>query len=353
MEGKLMEQPTQKVLEAFASMPAIDRMAIVLAFTGGSVIDWRSLPIENTEQIEILLAANEIDLQKSNDRNQIRKLISYSVAYLEHIGDAELPSQVQELTNPASLIALASGLNESDPLTRRAACRTLKTLHILRNLMARQLLLHTRTTIERLGHQLFGKLSHAVADFGRSNGRLIDFETSEKTQTSMISKLLVTQDNLSSHIYDRLRCRITVEETEDVLQALRWLFNSVVPFNCILPAHSKNTLMPVAPLLESLPESRLNGDAARGDSTRRPKKFNDSSGSDYRALKFVTEIPVQISTVTDDPRENESEHLGSIVFVQTEIQIVDKLTARENEFGDNSHDAYKRRQIQRIVKRLG
>jgi uncharacterized protein (TIGR04552 family) len=51
----------------------------------------------------------------------------------------------------------------------------------------------------------------------------------------------------------------------------------------------------------------------------------------------------------DDPMF--AEH-GTIVFVQTEFQIIDTRTAENNESGENSHDKYKERQAARVKARL-
>ena len=46
------------------------------------------------------------------------------------------------------------------------------------------------------------------------------------------------------------------------------------------------------------------------------------------------------------------EELGRVVFSLVEFQIFDRETARRNEEGDSSHDRYKRRQHQEVLRRL-
>ena len=41
-----------------------------------------------------------------------------------------------------------------------------------------------------------------------------------------------------------------------------------------------------------------------------------------------------------------------MVFVLTEFQIVDMRTSQANELGENSHERYKERQVQRVKARL-
>ena len=47
-----------------------------------------------------------------------------------------------------------------------------------------------------------------------------------------------------------------------------------------------------------------------------------------------------------------ADELGRVVFALVEFQVLDAATARINEVGDSSHDRYKRRQLQRVLRRL-
>jgi uncharacterized protein (TIGR04552 family) len=58
----------------------------------------------------------------------------------------------------------------------------------------------------------------------------------------------------------------------------------------------------------------------------------------------VDEYLVRIPQADDD--------LGSVIFVLTEFQVMDAETARLNEEGENSHQAYKERQHERVKLRL-
>ncbi|WP_255203701.1 hypothetical protein [Myxococcus sp. AM011] len=52
------------------------------------------------------------------------------------------------------------------------------------------------------------------------------------------------------------------------------------------------------------------------------------------------------------PEEDTRQRKGRVVISLVEFQIVDAETARQNELGENSHEAYKRRQKKRVLKRL-
>ena len=81
--------------------------------------------------------------------------------------------------------------------------------------------------------------------------------------------------------------------------------------------------------------------------------FNECSGPSYRVINFVADLPVRMEKFLcrnpGDPLFTES---GSVVFVLTEFQIVDVRTATSNEAGENSHERYKQRQMNRVRARL-
>jgi uncharacterized protein (TIGR04552 family) len=52
------------------------------------------------------------------------------------------------------------------------------------------------------------------------------------------------------------------------------------------------------------------------------------------------------------PLDPMSDELGSVVFALVEFQVIDAETMRTNEEGDSSHERYKRRQQQRVLRRL-
>ena len=68
-------------------------------------------------------------------------------------------------------------------------------------------------------------------------------------------------------------------------------------------------------------------------------------------LNFVVDIPVRVDELLP-PAEALADELGRVVFALVEFQLLDAATARSNEAGDSSHDRYKRRQLQRVLRRL-
>ena len=78
---------------------------------------------------------------------------------------------------------------------------------------------------------------------------------------------------------------------------------------------------------------------------------NEFSGRDYRVLNFVVDLPVRIDDLIP-PLDPMADELGRVVFSLVEFQVMDQATAKQNEEGDSSHERYKRRQLQRVLRRL-
>ena len=93
----------------------------------------------------------------------------------------------------------------------------------------------------------------------------------------------------------------------------------------------------------------FNGETVRRK--RRGEGRNEFSGSTYRVLNFVVDLPLRIDEAQVSP-EVASATRARIVFCLVEMQIIDAATARANEEGENSHERYKHRQKLRVLRRL-
>ena len=67
------------------------------------------------------------------------------------------------------------------------------------------------------------------------------------------------------------------------------------------------------------------------------------------SINFIVDFPIRIDHLVDLPQRN---HLGKVVFVMVEFQVVDQITARNNEQGENAHLHYKNRQFEEVKSRL-
>jgi uncharacterized protein (TIGR04552 family) len=126
-----------------------------------------------------------------------------------------------------------------------------------------------------------------------------------------------------------------------------YLLQHLVPYNFVVPGQSENGLVTVDDLVRVLD---LNRDVV-AELWEQPKKSahripaNEFSGSTYRCVTLVADIPVRIDDLASgDP--------PAIAVVQAEIQLVDAPAALANEQGDNAHSLYKRRQREFVRRRL-
>ena len=187
---------------------------------------------------------------------------------------------------------------------------------------------------------------------------MVEFEWSRKHADSLITKLLAKKENIAADVYDRLRFRMVTNSEHELMLVLREVTQRLVPFNYVVPGQSQNGIIQLrrdrrsrrrrcrrsCPTCSICPTSR----PTRG--RRRPNEF---SGPSYRVINFVADLPVRIDRYlgrpADDPLFAET---GAVVFVLTEFQIIDARTASDNESGENSHDRYKERQLNRVRARL-
>ena len=75
----------------------------------------------------------------------------------------------------------------------------------------------------------------------------------------------------------------------------------------------------------------------------------------YRVLNFVADVPVRLDdhlcVLTSNFKPLPADG-PQIVFAPVEFQLMDEVTARQNEEGENSHQRYKRRQRMKVLRRL-
>jgi len=133
------------------------------------------------------------------------------------------------------------------------------------------------------------------------------------------------------------------------------LTTHLFPFNYAVPGQTQNSLVRFGDLLAAHPRGaelaaalQLPLEAEPQDPAEPRNKF---SGRGFRVLNFVADVPVRIDELLP-PLDPMADELGSVVFSLVEFQVVDVETARQNEQGDSSHERYKRRQQQQVLRRL-
>jgi len=137
---------------------------------------------------------------------------------------------------------------------------------------------------------------------------------------------------------------------------LSYLKDNLFPYNYVVPGQSRNQIINTSALLEAVP-SWASDDPGLGarylyeDADGTGDDPNGFSGSTFRMINFVVELPLRIRELV--PRDNPVlVELGTLVYIQVEFQIFDQTTWKGNEVGDNNHEMYKVRQHWEVVRRL-
>jgi uncharacterized protein (TIGR04552 family) len=183
----------------------------------------------------------------------------------------------------------------------------------------------------------------------------VEFADSVKSHESVVTKLLAKRESTAAVVYDRTRFRVIVRTHEDIVPTLYFLTQRLLPFNFLVPAQTDNSLVRFKDLVETYPNLRRYAKQLHLDldyEEREARASNVFSGSTYRILNFVADVPIRLDPFLPSPEVDERPRKGRIALATCEFQIADEKTAAENERGENSHERYKERQRAVVLKRL-
>ncbi len=327
-----------------------DLEGIRMLLRGGSVIDWHRLNFRSEAEARSLIATHEIDLSNESDVARTENTKNRAIAYLRGHFEFPVPKPVAK-QDLLGLLMLASSKGHR----QMCACAILKVMHIIHHLDARELLFLLPVADEEVFHLVEQKVYGVMAAALAKQFPVMEFIGGRKNKDSLYTKLLSKPDVSAAQIYDKVRFRIVTSEPEDVFPILNFLQRSIVPFNFIIPGQSTNTLLRFhdycrahPSLLKLLPRMQLPLDVEDGLSPI----DNRFTAPSYRVVHFVAEVPVVVPPRLLEAAPAEARGLGRLIFVQTEFQVLDRETDRNNELGDASHALYKERQKLAVMNRL-
>jgi len=320
---------------------------------GGSVIDWHRLYFTDRAEVDRFLRVNEFDPDSAGDMERLAALREQAVEYLErHLG-FRIPDEVADGIPARDLLLVASQKGKR----RTHACIVLKTMHVLHHLAGRELLTRLPVSADQIFHLVEDKVLHTVEEMKTAGCAVVEFEWSRKNADSLITKLLAKRETIAADVYDKLRFRTITSSEEELLFVLREITQRLVPFNYVIPGQSVNDIIDLRRSIEGTPTLRhflpdlLDLSEVAAD--KRAPLQNEFSGPSFRMINFVADLPVRLDKfLCRPPGDPLFADGGAVVFVLTEFQIVDARTADANERGENSHDRYKERQINRVRARL-
>jgi uncharacterized protein (TIGR04552 family) len=328
--------------------------ALRLLLRGGSVIDWRRLNFTGPREVDAFLRLNLFDLEDPRDERRLRAVLAQAVEYLRSAFGYRVAMPVAEPADLRHLFLLASGA--ADPVRhRRIACVVLKVMHVIHHLEARELLFRTPIREADLAERVHRRVMAEAARMRSMGMPVVEFVGNVKSRESLVTKLLAKKESVAAQVFDRVRYRVVCEK-RDQLPGVAWhLTQHLFPFNYAVPGQTRNSLLRFGELLGRHPHGpaitaqlQLPVDAEKRSASA-PR--NEFSGESFKMLNFVVDVPVRVDELLP-PADPMADELGRVVFALVEFQVLDAATARANEAGDSSHDRYKRRQLQRVLRRL-
>jgi uncharacterized protein (TIGR04552 family) len=316
--------------------------------TGGSVVDWRRMDFANREEVDAHLRLNKLDWHDPRDAKYMLGVVREAARFLEGTLQRKLCDEVVLAQDVRDIFLLAR--RESTRRVRMDACFVLKVSNIINHLNGRELLFRVAVSERDLTFMAHAEVSRVVDRMREEGFPIVDFEGGEKTKESLLLKLLAKRETLAAQIFDKIRFRVTVQDTDDIVAVILYFARHLFPFNYVIPGQSANEIVRIPSEIEepSVPGATPRG----GDAVDHERPLNEFSGPTYRHLDFVVDLPLRLDQFVSVANDPALEGLGSVVFAMVEFQVIDRRTANENEAGENNHEAYKERQRERVLRRL-
>jgi uncharacterized protein (TIGR04562 family) len=315
----------------------------------------------------------------------------------------DIPRKILELTDIRELFMMASasypGQANDNPgqILRNWACSLLKVMHTIAHI-DKDIRATYFSDIQQQIFDRYYKLIHRDHEERLFLGEkeddplrvnLVAFVTKpKKSRDSTILKLLHKPENVAEDIFDRVGIRFVTETPLGALRVVKYLKDKMIimPPN-IKPSRSRNTLVDLEDFryrMDTALARADRGELAESDliseleSAAHPpsaSKDNPHSSEFYRAIQFTCRqlIKLQNPLYSDLKDLKALAKAGSLdaealkvadrldlkhiqkeirFFYPYEIQIVDRVSAEENEKGRSAHSEYKRAQLQTALRRV-
>ncbi len=343
--------PVRRVEEM--GLKELERIRLILR--GGSVIEWRRMHFKSWDEVDRFLRLQQIDPTRKHDEAWVRAVLADAVEYLRKTFNYRVADAVANPNMIHDLFLYASG--HIDRRMRKIACIVLKTMHVIQHMEARDVLFHISVPEFELAKMVTARVNGVIEEARQKDMPIVEFSDSIKTRESTITKLIAKKDSTSAAIYDRTRFRIIVKERDDVIPTLYFLTQRLLPFNFVVPSQTDNTLIKFKDLVKQYPNLKkyarqLHLDLDYEERELAARTGNTFSGSTYKALNFVADVPLRLDAFLPPPDSDLRERKCRITLASCEFQIVDQHTSLQNEKGENSHERYKQRQRDVVLKRL-
>jgi uncharacterized protein (TIGR04552 family) len=332
------------------SLAELEQVRLLLR--GGSVVDWYRLRLVDEDAVRAFLLLQGGDLSNSEDARRLVRLRDEAATYLSVEHPYRLPAELLSC-DPWELFLYASEARGRRK-DRFFACLLLKVMHILHHVEARELRYRLTLSPSRVADILVDKVDAFAATLRREGFPLQRYEGGQKSNTSVLTKLLVKKEHHAAQIHDRVRFRFVTQNAHSVVLLLSRMMERLFPFNYIAPAQTVNQLINFTAFVESHERYRNVAQDLQlefGSEENSLRLLNEFSGPSFRVINFVVDVPLR---VPDDAllKLPADEDLGRVVFALAEFQVVDEETDQRNEQGENRHEKYRARQLGKVRERL-
>ena len=288
------------------------------------------------------------DTDNPLENQKLDELRVEAVGYLSEVHNLQMPEEVSAINDLRELFWTRDGTYLAAE-ARSYACMLLKVMHIFYRMSARELVCNAHVSEADLFNRLSSRFFHMIDLMRAEKINVLEYVAGKKKRYSLATKLLAKRDTLATHIFDRVRFRLVLDTRHDLVRCLEFLFGKLIPFNSVMPGQSINGILSDLDILDYLDSSTRQAsdlkEAMPLKHRNAPNPQNNFSGSGYRSINFVAEIPLRIDDLVRDASP-------AIAVVQTEIQLLDKGTEQRNSEGSSAHYLYKRRQTEFVRKRL-
>jgi len=315
-----------------------------LVLEGKSIIDWDRMYFETREDVVKHLLVNEYNINQKTDSKRLSFIYNNSIDYLKNVYEIDVPGHFYEKD------IIDCFLLASDPSKGRdfdIALAITKVMNIITHVDSQELIsklpIESKILINKVKKRVLKQIDYMQESDLFPN---FTFEWSVKTRESVISKFLTKKQGFQARIFDRVRFRIVTDEKKDILPILYHLFGNLFSINNLIPDETKNTLITINKDFDINDVNSIIVDKTDG------KKDNQFSGKSYRVLNFIIDIPIRVDDIMVLPNDISFSNYAYKLYILTEVQILDKTTADNNEKGENSHDSYKKRQKKATLKRI-
>jgi uncharacterized protein (TIGR04552 family) len=355
MRLDLMELDAQDAIQ-YPPLPPLSRLdkdGVLLAMSGGSVVDWAGLSFKSYEDVDNFLRLWHCDINKHTwARERLQYVYNQAINYLEEQLGVTFPPHIHR---PADVRDVFLGASARGRFVRNRIqyCAVLKLMHVINHLEMQELRSNCPIReVDLLEHANLVVL-RAAEELRATGFPLRAFYGNRKTRPSVITKLLAKREATAAPIFDKLRFRIVTEERSHIIPAIAWLLKNLVPFPAIIPGESHNSLISKEELIQATEaNTEVNSILTRGlDALSAPT--NRHSGASYRVVNFVADLPLRVYDLPGLEAPRHRAVLGEAVSVLVEFQILDAATDFQNEQGDSRHSRYKERQMEVVRSRLG